>query len=108
MGARMFAYQGKTALVTGASSGIGRVFAKELAARGMSIILVSRSGDVLQSLAEEIAAEHGVRAEVIQADLSREKKAAEVAEEVARRGLSIDLLINNAGFLTHGNFETIS
>lgn len=104
----MFAYQGKTALVTGASSGIGRSFAKELAARGMSLVLVARSGDALKSLAEEITQQYPVRAEVIQADLSREQSAWRVAAEVEQREMDVDLLVNNAGFLTHGHFETIS
>jgi uncharacterized protein len=103
----MFVYQGKTALVTGASSGIGRSFARALAARGMSVILTARSEDALASLAAEIKKTHNVPAEVIPADLSQPKAAVELAAEVAHRGQSVDLLINNAGFLTHGHFETI-
>ncbi|HEY2761562.1 MAG TPA: SDR family oxidoreductase [Pirellulales bacterium] len=103
----MFRYRGKMALVTGASMGIGRVFAKELAARGMSVILASRSVESMRSLAEEVRTKHGVRAEVIPCDLSKHGAAAELAAEAARRGLSVDLLVNNAGFLTHGHFETI-
>ena len=103
----MFTYRGKTALVTGASMGIGRAFVKELASRGMSIILVSRSVEAMRSLAEEVAAKDGVRAEVIPCDLSRDSAASELAGEVARRGLTVDLLVNNAGFLTHGRFETV-
>ncbi len=104
----MFVYQGKTALVTGASSGIGRAFVEVLAARGMSVVLTARSQDVLQKLAAEIVAQHQVRAEVIQADLSEKQAAVQLAAEVERRGMTIDLLVNNAGFLTHGHFEEVS
>jgi uncharacterized protein len=104
----MFNYQGRTALITGASSGIGRAFAGTLAERGMSVILVARKLEALQFLAGEITEQHGVRAEYIAADLSQPSAVARVANEVSQRGLSVDLLINNAGFLTHGHFEKIS
>ena len=104
----MFHYQGRTALVTGASSGIGQAFAYALAERGMSVVLVARRIAVLRSLAEEIHGKYGVRAESIEADLSQPSAVAQMATEVDRRGLSIDLLVNNAGFLTHGQFEKLS
>src|SRR5262249_34092602 len=104
----MFNYRGKAALVTGASMGIGQAFVRELAKRGMSVILVSRSVEAMQSLAEEVAKKNAVRAEVIPCDLSRDGAVAELTGEVTRRGLTVDLLVNNAGFLTHGKFETIS
>jgi hypothetical protein len=104
----MFLYQGKTALITGASAGIGVAFASELAARGMDIVLVARSEERLHALATAIMQQHGHRAEVIVADLSTEQGVALVIHEVERRGLTIDLLVNNAGFGTHGYFETIA
>lgn len=104
----MFRYQGKTALITGASSGIGAAFASELAARGMDIILVARSKERLHALATAIMQQHGYKVEVIAADLSTEQGVALVIHEVEKRGLSIDLLVNNAGFGTHGYFETIA
>ena len=104
----MFLYQGKTALITGASAGIGAAFASELAARGMDIVLVARSEERLHALATDIMQHHGHRAEVITADLSNEQGVALVLQEVERRGLTIDLLVNNAGFGTHGYFETIA
>src|SRR5258706_12722303 len=104
----MFLYQGKTALITGASAGIGAAFASELAARGMDIVLVARSEERLHALATDIMQQHGHRAEVIAADLSNEQGVALVLHEVERRGLTIDLLVNNAGFGTHGCFETIA
>jgi short-subunit dehydrogenase len=103
----MFEYRGRTALVTGASWGIGTAFVRALARRGMDVILVARSTDRLQPLAEEIAREHGARSEVVPADLSAEPSVAALRQEVERRGLHVDLLVNNAGFATHGHFETI-
>ncbi len=102
-----FVYEGKTALVTGASSGIGETFARELAERGTDVVLVARSEDKLRALAEELRREHGVRAEVVAADLSEEGVGAEIKDEVERRGLTVDMLINNAGFGTHGFFEEL-
>lgn len=104
----MFAYQGRTALVTGASSGIGRAFALELAARGMHCLLLARNEEALHGLATEITSRHKVRAEVIVADLARPGAAAAIAQDVSARGLKVDLLVNNAGFMTHGNLETLS
>ncbi|BCL79403.1 dehydrogenase [Ktedonobacteria bacterium brp13] len=104
----MYLYQGKTALITGASSGIGATFAYELAARGMDIVLVARSEERLQALATEIVQRHGRKVEVIAADLSDTQGVALVIQEVESRGLTIDLLVNNAGIGTHGYFETIA
>lgn len=103
----MFHYQGRTALITGASSGIGQAFARELAARGMTTILVARSAEALGSLADEIRARHAAPVHVMVQDLSSGDAASHLAHEVAGRGLSVDLLINNAGFMTHGPFETL-
>jgi len=104
----MFTYQGKTALITGASSGIGRAFAHALARRGMSVVLVARSEERLRALATELSERHGIRAEVIPADLSQQEAIRHIQNEVQQRGLTIDLLVNNAGFATNGYFETLS
>lgn len=104
----MYTYRGKTALVTGASSGIGAVFARELAQRGMHVVLVARSEDKLQTLATELQQRYGVRADVIVADLSREYAAQPVYDATQQRNLPIDLLVNNAGFATNGHFETLA
>lgn len=69
----MFDYTGKTALITGASSGIGESFARELAARGMNVVLVARSEAKLRLLAQELSRHHKVRVEAIAVDLSQEK-----------------------------------
>ncbi len=97
----------KTALVTGASSGIGEAFARALAARGAHLVLVARSAAKLEKLAAELAARHGVRATAVPADLARPGAGAALASEIARRGLTIDVLVNNAGFATYGRFEEL-
>jgi short-subunit dehydrogenase len=103
----MFPYHGKTALITGASSGIGAAFARELAARGMTVVLVARTEAALTALAAEISERQGGSAHVVVADLSREMSVAEVVHAVKDRGLTVDLLVNNAGFMTHGPFESV-
>src|SRR5438093_9047395 len=84
---RMFSYRGKTALITGASSGIGEAFAHTLAARGMHVILVARSEEKLRSLASTLAAQHGIRAEVIAADLGQEGEVTAIQNAIQERGL---------------------
>ncbi|WP_043622169.1 SDR family NAD(P)-dependent oxidoreductase [Nonomuraea candida] len=96
-----------TALVTGASSGLGAEFARALAARGHDLALVARSAPALESLADELRERHGVRAEVIVQDLSAPDAATRVAEEAAARGVTVELLVNNAGFGTAGEFARI-
>src|SRR5204863_6619826 len=88
----MFTYQGKTALITGASSGIGRAFAHALAARKMHVILVARSEERLRTLATQLSDQYHVHAEVIASDLSQEYAAQALQQEVERRDLGIDLL----------------
>ena len=97
----------KTALITGASSGIGEAFAHALAKEGTELILVARSRDTLEKLAHKLRAEHLKRVEVIATDLSKPSPGERLAAEVATRGMKVDLLINNAGFGTVGAFHTI-
>ncbi|MFN0056635.1 MAG: SDR family NAD(P)-dependent oxidoreductase [Planctomycetales bacterium] len=92
------AYADHWALVTGASSGIGAEFARQLAARGMHLILVARREVLLQQLAEELHRQHGTKCEILVADLSQPAEPVRLLEEVQRRGLTIELLVNNAGF----------
>jgi uncharacterized protein len=87
-----------TALITGASSGIGREIARELARRGHGVTLVARRGERLQELADDLADRHAVRAEVVGADLSEAGERAELAAEIERRELTVEVLVNNAGF----------
>jgi short-subunit dehydrogenase len=91
----------ETALITGASSGIGEHFARQLADRGHDLVLVARRADRLEGLAAELSA----KTTVIAADLATD--AASVPARVAELGLEVDLLINNAGFGTHDRFWEI-
>lgn len=88
----------KWALVTGASTGIGAEFARQLAARGMHLVLVARRKDLLDELAAEIHAKHAARCEVAACDLSQPQEIAHLLAELERRGMTIELLVNNAGF----------
>ncbi|KAA0922513.1 MULTISPECIES: SDR family NAD(P)-dependent oxidoreductase [Rhodococcus] len=91
----------RTAVVTGASSGIGASIARELASRGYGVTLVARRADKLEDLAQEIRA-RGVRAEVLAADLSDRSARAELLGRITELGLIPDILINNAGLSTLG------
>lgn len=90
-------------LITGASSGIGAEFARQLAARGDDLILVARRSEKLDDLAAALREHHGVGVITIQADLARDGSASELWADIAARGLTIDTLINNAGFGTSGD-----
>ena len=94
---------GSICLVTGASSGIGAEFARQLAARGHGVFLVARREDRLRELADEIQREHGVRAEVAACDLEDAAACAALPGQVAERGLEVEVLVNNAGFSTVGD-----
>jgi short-subunit dehydrogenase len=93
---------GRTSIVTGASSGIGRELALGLAQRGLGVTLVARREDRLRTLADEISKAYGVRAEVCSADLSDQDSRSQIATELENRGLTVDVLINNAGLSTTG------
>lgn len=94
----------KTALITGASYGIGATYARELAARKTDLILVARSEDKLQQLATELQEGSGIKAEAIALDLIEPAAGTKLFETVAQKGLTVDLLINNAGFGDYGTF----
>jgi short-subunit dehydrogenase len=96
-----------TALITGASSGLGAEYAKLFAADGHDLVLVARRRDRLEALARELESTRGVKARVIAADLSTPGAPAHVAEEVARMGLELDFLVNNAGFGASGAFAEL-
>ena len=99
--------QPRTALVTGASSGLGAEFANQLARRNHDLILVARSTDRLHQMAERIRTSYGVQADVIVQDLTAPDAAHRISAELTSRGHAIDLLVNNAGFGTAGRFEEI-
>lgn len=92
-----------TALVTGASSGIGLDLARELAKNGHDVVLVARTASRLQGVAAELQ-KSGVTAQVIAADLSRPSEAEEIVSELKRRNLDIEVLVNNAGYGLTGPF----
>ncbi|MEP9393347.1 SDR family oxidoreductase [Gordonia sp. VNK1] len=96
-------YHGRTALITGASAGIGAQFAKTLAAKGTNVILVARNEVALKELAMQLQDQHGIRAEYIAQDLSSVNAADGLIAEVDRRALDVDILINNAGFAIHAD-----
>lgn len=87
-----------TALVTGASAGIGREFCEQLAARGHDLVVVARRAERLEEIKAEIEARHGVKVEVLAADLAVADDLRRVAERVGRRDEPVDVLVNNAGF----------
>jgi short-subunit dehydrogenase len=95
------------ALVTGASAGIGTEFARELAARGHDLVLVARDTAALELLAEELAGNHDVEVEVLTADLRDAEQLATVVHRVGAADDPIDLLINNAGYGTAGEFAAL-
>lgn len=96
------------ALVTGASQGLGEVFARELAARKRNVILVARSQDKLRALADELKESHGVLAEALECDLAAASAGSCLARQVQNRNLCVDLLVNNAGVGVRGEFRNLT
>ncbi len=96
-----------TAIITGASSGIGEAFARKLAARGRNVLLVSRSEGKLISLCNELGRTNSIRAQHVALDLTLPESPAKLFEETQKRGLVIDMLINNAGFGSFGDFAKL-
>ena len=94
----------KTALVTGASAGLGAEFSKLFAADGHDLVLVARRRENLETLAGELEKQHGVRATVMAQDLNDPGAPAQIAKELADRGIPVEFLVNNAGFGTSGAF----
>jgi uncharacterized protein len=94
------------ALITGASSGLGKVFAEQLAAGGFDLVLVARDVTRLESIARDVTARYGVRAEVLPADLSKDDDTSRVVALIDTS--SVDLLVNNAGFGTTGGLVRAS
>jgi short-subunit dehydrogenase len=90
-------------LITGASTGIGAEFARQFAARGHDLVVVARSADRLDDLAARLRAAHGVEVTVLAMDLSLPTAAGELWQQTNRLGLEIAVLVNNAGFGTHGD-----
>lgn len=97
-------YKNMTALVTGASGGLGEEFARQLAKQGADLVLVARSKEKLERLANELRQDAGVKVTVVPADLSLSDAVERLASEIKNRGLKINLLINNAGLGVFENF----
>jgi short-subunit dehydrogenase len=96
---------GSTALITGASGGIGAELARYHAARGGDLVLVARSEDKLKALQLELENAHKIKVMVVVADLAQPESADQIFSATEQAGLNIDILINNAGFGGHGKFH---
>ncbi|NLP83660.1 SDR family oxidoreductase [Microbacterium sp. CFH 90308] len=96
----------KTALITGASSGLGAEYARQLAAKGAHLVLVARDRDALDRLAKGLRATYGVEVEVLAADLLNPRQRARVEERLADQARPIGVLVNNAGFGLPLSFES--
>ena len=96
--------QGLTALVTGASGGLGADFAISLARRGCNLILVARTQVALEELQKKVTADWGVQAAIIVMDLSIPDSPEQLYQQILSKGLQVDILINNAGFGLYGLF----
>lgn len=99
--------QGKWALVTGASSGLGADFARDLAGRGCNLVLVARREENLRTLQGELTGRHGVQVEIVPMDLAKKDAPLRLYEKTREMGIAIDVLINNAGFGLFGEFAGI-
>lgn len=100
--------KGKTALITGASSGIGKAIACRLGAEGVNLVLVARSQAALAQLADALSRQYGVSASAVALDLSQPNCGAHLHSQLASKGVVVDILVNNAGLGTYGPFETLS
>jgi uncharacterized protein len=97
----------QTALITGASGGIGLDLAREFAKDGYNLVLVARSKDKLEKIAQDFAKQYNISATVIAKDLSKTSAPDELYNELKTQGIQIDALVNNAGFATYGKFVEI-
>jgi len=97
----------RTALITGASGGIGEEFAKIFAREKFNLVLVARSADKLLTLANDLQSKHGITVKVIPKDLAKHESPDELFAELQQAGMQIDVLVNNAGYATYGPFSEI-
>jgi len=99
-------WKGKWALVTGASAGIGKALAEELAKGGTNLVLTARREDRLRSIAQSLSATHKIQSEIFVADLAQPAVPEAIFQFTQAKGLTIDLLVNNAGFGQYGEFHS--
>ena len=100
--------RGKTALVTGASSGIGKAFAELLAEQGYALVLTARRRDRLDELAAVLRQRHGIETHTIVADLAEPDASSRIVAELQQRQLTIDFLVNNAGYGVPGSYVNVA
>ena len=98
----------ETALITGASGGLGEEFARLCAADGMNLVLVARSEEKLETLGKELQGKHGIRVTVLPHDLSLPDAIEQLTAELKNKNIEPDILINNAGFGAYGLFHETS
>jgi short-subunit dehydrogenase len=103
----MTQWSGKWALVTGASAGIGKALAEELARGGTNLVLTARRRERLEELAQQLGAAHKVQTRICVADLTERDAPEKIFRFTAEQGIKIELLINNAGFGAYGEFHTV-
>lgn len=96
---------GMTALITGASSGLGVDFARELAVRGANLVLTARRRDLLEAHAADLSSTYGITVRCVDGDLTQAEARETLASTLAADGIAVDILINNAGFGVFGNFR---
>ncbi len=104
----MYPWEGKWALITGASAGIGVALARELAAAGTNLVLTARRRDRLAGLAGELSTKHNIRTLVCVADLAHPLGPQEIFSFTEDKNIVIDLLVNNAGFGAYGEFSKVA
>jgi uncharacterized protein len=100
-------WSGKWALVTGASAGIGKAIAGELAAGGTNLVLTARRRDRLQDLAKQLNLKYKISTEIFEADLAKPSAPEEIFTFTREKGIAVDLLINNAGFGQYGELASV-
>src|SRR5258707_15575087 len=100
-------WRGKWALVTGASAGIGKALAEELAHGGTNLVLTARRRERLEALAQKLRATHKIQAESFVADLTQASAPKEIFDFTEGMGLAVDLLVNNAGFGQYGALHEV-